>query len=221
MLYITGDVHADMKDFASRPFGRVRKNDFVIVCGDFGILWDGSRKERQEIRRLGRKKHRTLFIDGAHENFDLLDVYPVTEWNGGRAQVLSGNLVHLMRGQVYTIGGRKIFTFGGGESEDRELRSEHHSWWPQEMPTAEEMEEGMKNLEANGWEVDYIFTHEAPTACKKLMEAEAADLSALNIYLDRVREKCRYKKWVFAGCHRNKRLSASLEAVYDHVLKFE
>jgi hypothetical protein len=221
LLFITGDVHANIKEFQSRQYGRIKKNDAVIVCGDFGILWDGGKAEQKKIKSIGRKRYKTLFIDGEHENYDLLLKYPVTEWNGGKVRVLSRNLMHLCRGQVYTINGKKVFTFGGGESVDRELRTENKSWWPQEMPTGEEMEEGLVNLERCGWQVDYILTHDVPSAFKRLMEEEVTRLSPLNVYLDKIRDKCTYKKWVFGGYHRNKRLSQNIEAVYNGVLKYE
>ena len=221
MLLITGDVHADIKEFQNRKFGRIRKNDSVIVCGDFGILWDGGKDEQKEIRHIGKKRYTTLFVDGEHENYDLLKTYPVTEWNGGKVQVLSRNLIHLCRGQVYTIGGKKIFIFGGGESADREYRTENESWWPQEMPSREEMEEGVENLEKNGWKVDYIITHDVPSAFKRLMEDEVTRLNPLNVYLDKVRERCEYKKWIFGGYHKNRRLSQNIEAIYNGVLRFE
>lgn len=219
MLYVTGDVHADMKDFNSRPYGRLKKDDAVIVCGDFGILWDGSKAEQKNIRSIGKKHHGTYFIDGSHENFDLLAGYPVTPWNGGKAQVISGNLVHLMRGQVYLLGGKKVFTFGGGESPDKEMRTERQGWWREELPSQEEMDEGIRNLEQAGWEVDYIFTHDAPTIFKKLMDSDDADLNVLNVYLEGIREKLKYRKWIFGNYHINRRLAPSLEAVFDGVVK--
>ncbi|MDR3644919.1 MAG: hypothetical protein P4M02_07590, partial [Clostridia bacterium] len=86
LLFITGDVHADIKEFQSRAFGRIKKNDSVIVCGDFGILWDGGKEEQKKIKSIGKKRYKTLFVDGEHENFDLLLKYPVTEWNGGKVR---------------------------------------------------------------------------------------------------------------------------------------
>lgn len=219
MLLVTGDVHADMEDFRKRPFGKIRKSDCVVICGDFGLLWNGSQEEKKEIARLGRQKHPTLFIDGAHENFDMLECYPVTEWNGGKAQIISGNLIHLMRGQVYTIGGRKVFTFGGGESPDKEYRAAQKTWWPQEMPTEEEMAEGLRNLEGNGWLVDYIITHEAPTGFKHLLETENEDINRLNVYFERLHEQCRFKRWIFGNYHINKRLSGNTETVFDDVIR--
>lgn len=221
MFYITGDVHADLKDLESRDFGRLKKDDMVVICGDFGILWTGDKAEQKNIRMLGRQKCHTLFVDGTHENFDLLDQYPVTEWNGGRVQVLEGNLIHLMRGEVYTIAGKKIFTFGGGESTDQEIRTPHGTWWPQEMPGEEEMRRGIANLVKADWQVDYIFTHEAPVTFKDFMEENEMSLNALNIYLDYIREKCSFKKWIFGHYHRDKRVAPNCEAVFGGVVCLE
>jgi hypothetical protein len=221
LFFVTGDVHGDLKDFNSRKFGRIKKTDYVVVCGDFGLLWNGTKDELRAIEKLGKKKYGILFVDGSHENFDLLAKYPVTEWNGGKAQVLSGNLVHLMRGQVYTIGGRKVFTFGGGESSEREMRTPHKTWWDEELPTMDEMQAGIGNLVANDYNVDYIFTHEAPSAFRRFLEVGEYDLNALNVFLECVREKCKYKKWVFGNYHINRRLSAEHEVVFDHVLKLD
>lgn len=217
MIYITGDVHADIKEFESRDYRHIRRDDSIIVCGDFGILWDGSRAEQKNIKSLGRKSHRTLFVDGSHENFDLLGKYPVTEWNGGKVQVLSRNLMHLCRGQVFDIDGKKIFVFGSGESTDKELRTEHETWWPQEMPSPDEMREGIENLERCGRKVDYIVTYDVPSAFKRLMEAEVTRLSPLNVYLDKIRENCTYDKWFFGCYHKNKRLSQNTQALFNAV----
>lgn len=221
MIYITGDVHADLKDFQNRPFKSIHKNDVVIVCGDFGILWDGSKAELSHIKRIGRKRHKTVFVDGAHENFDLLDQYPVTEWCGGKVQVLSRNLMRLCRGQVFEIGGKKFFVFGGGESDDKELRKEHESWWPQEMPAQVELDEGLANLEKNNWQVDYILSYDVPSSFKNLMEPEETRINYLNAYFDMIREKCKYSKWIFGNYHRNKKLAYNIEAVYNGVLKID
>lgn len=221
MFFVTGDVHGDLKDFTSRKFGRMKKDDYIVVCGDLGLLWDGSKSELKNLEKLGKRKNGILFVDGAHENFDLLANYPVTDWNGGRAQVISGGLVHLMRGQIYTINGKKIFTFGGGESPDREVRTPHKTWWDEELPSMEEMQQGVENLVASSWQVDYIFTHEAPSGFRRFLEGGEYDLNALNVYLECIREKCRYKKWVFGNYHFNRRLSAEHEVVFDDVLKLD
>lgn len=221
MFFVTGDVHGNIRDFTERKYGHVKKNDHIIVCGDFGLLWTGAKDELRNIEKLGKRKYNVLFIDGAHENFDLLSKYPVTEWNGGKVQIISGNLIHLMRGQVYTIDGKKIFTFGGGESEDHEMRIPHKSWWEEEIPSEKEMEDGIANLVKNDWQVDYIFTHEAPTAMRRYLEGTDFNLNALNVYLECIRQKCKYRKWIFGNYHKNHKISPTNETVFDDVITLE
>ena len=51
--------------------------------------------------------------------------------------------LHRMRqGQVFNIDGTKFFTFGGAYSVGREDRAEGISWFPEEIPTEEEYEDG-------------------------------------------------------------------------------
>ncbi len=107
MLYITGNMHGEMARFEDSRLRKLKKGDTLIVCGDFGFLWDGGPKEEKNLKKLGSKKYQILFVDGTHENFDLLDSYPISDWNGGKVQQISGNLYHLMRGQVYTLEGKK------------------------------------------------------------------------------------------------------------------
>ena len=42
MIYITGDTHADFSRFEEDKFPiktEMTKNDYVIICGDFGGVW--------------------------------------------------------------------------------------------------------------------------------------------------------------------------------------
>jgi predicted phosphodiesterase len=166
VIYVTGDTHGEMQRFRASELRRLGKGDTLIICGDFGFLWDGGEQEEKNLQKIGKMKYNVLFLDGTHENFDLLGKYPVEEWNGGKVRHISGGLYHLMRGQVYSLGGRKLFTFGGGESAEKQIRMEAKKWWPSEMPSLEEMREGVDNLRANDFQVDYVFTHEPPPECR-------------------------------------------------------
>lgn len=53
------------------------------MCGDFGYIWSGSAKENEELDILNNYNCTILFIDGNHENFELLNKYLVKHWNGG------------------------------------------------------------------------------------------------------------------------------------------
>ena len=118
---------------------------------------------------MEKKKYEILFVDGIHENFDLLESYPEEEYAGGRVHRIGTNLRHLMRGELFTIEGKKIFAFGGGESIEKEDRVEAgmvgagnaHPCW-RKCSTA-----------WTGWDevdrrVDYIVTHEPPTRVRTI-----------------------------------------------------
>lgn len=171
MVYVTGDLHGEYARFSDPAFRRLKKGDTLIVCGDFGFLWKGGKKEEALLRKIGKKRYTVLFLDGRHENFELLNAYPVTDWNGGKAQVVSGNLIHLLRGELYTLEGESYFTFGGGESPDRELRAAAGAWWEEEMPSPAEMRHGLETLMQAGKKVDYILTHEPSGKCRGLLES--------------------------------------------------
>ena len=96
MIYITGDMHGEFSRFKNKKIKKLKENDTLIICGDFGFIWDGSRHENSVLNKIGNMPFNVAFIDGCHENFELLSEYEVIDWNGGKAQLISGNLVHLM-----------------------------------------------------------------------------------------------------------------------------
>lgn len=56
MIYITGDIHGDIdiRKPTNQNFPQQRlmtKNDYPIICGDFGLLWEDSPSEHYWLRR--------------------------------------------------------------------------------------------------------------------------------------------------------------------------
>ena len=103
MVYVTGDMHGDIARFKDPEIKKLKKGDTLIICGDFGFIWDNSKKEKSLLKKLAEKDYTIAFVDGCHENFDILERYDVVEWNGGKARIIEPNIIHLMRGQVFTI----------------------------------------------------------------------------------------------------------------------
>ena len=146
MLYVTGDTHGDYERFTSSALKKLKKGDTLFICGDFGFIWDGSKNEEKLLKKIGKLKYNVCFIDGTHENFELLRSYEVSEFKGGKVHHITGNLYHLMRGQVYDFDGVSVFAMGGGESPDIDIRSDLNSWSGDEIPTEAELTEGAQNL---------------------------------------------------------------------------
>lgn len=216
MIYVTGDTHGDISRFKDPAMKKLRSGDTLIICGDFGFFWDGSRKERSVINKLASKNYTIAFVDGCHENFDILEKFPVTEWNGGKARVIGDNIVHLMRGQIYTIEGKKIFTFGGGHSQDFEFRHDG-DWWEREQPTHDEIREAIHNLALNDNTIDYIVTHEPPASLKDCLNVDVLQRLEVHAFFEDIIKTCTYKKWFFGKCHIDKHIPIKFYALFNNV----
>ena len=217
MVYLTADLHGDL-DRLREAEKKLRRKDTLIVLGDFGFLWSGDKAERKLLRRLGKRKYTLLFLDGAHENFDLLEEYPIVEYQGGRARQLGERLYQLMRGECYTIGGHSILCMGGGESEDMLDREEGHTWWRQELPSEEEMDHCRETLAARRGKVDYILTHTPPYRLRRFLIGEEAETNRLETFLDEIAQSADYCCWYFGRCHIDRAIGAKATAVYRKVV---
>lgn len=156
MFYITGDTHGNQFKWVEQIEPTLSPADMILVCGDFGVGFWNVRYWSEETFYdfLSEQDYTILFIDGNHENFDKLNSYPVEIWCGGKVHKIRNNVIHLMRGEVYCIEGNAIFVLGGGYSIDKYRRREGVSWWPQEMPSADEYRNALVNLGKVGYNVD-------------------------------------------------------------------
>ncbi|NLJ32083.1 MAG: hypothetical protein GX424_10870 [Clostridiales bacterium] len=221
MIYITGDTHGEMVRFDSAQARRLKRDDTLIVCGDFGFIWEGGEKEQKALKKLGDKKYRILFVDGTHENFDLLAKYPVEEWNGGKVRHICGNLYYLMRGQVFTLENRKIFTMGGGESTEKQIRTEAGTWWECELPNIDEMKEAVRNLRAADMKIDYMITHEPPPRVLFHSGTAVENTNQLEAFFEQLVRQVRYEKWFFGSMHIDRKITAKNYAVFNDILPVE
>lgn len=217
VIYITGDMHGDRSRFSMKEIKRLKKGDSLIICGDFGFLWDGSRKERRFLKWLGRRRYHVLFVDGCHENFPLLAETEPERWNGGMTRPITGRLRQLLRGEVFELEGKRFFAFGGGQSVDNELREAGKTWWKEEAPTEDDMQNGLSNLRECGFKVDYIVTHEPPAVVKEFLDMNTLERARINTYLNEVQQQCTFTRWYFGKCHVNKMIPPKYHALFEQV----
>lgn len=249
MIYVTGDCHQNFERFNASIFPEQKemtKEDYVIICGDFGGVWDKDEESKEEsmlMDWLDCKSFTTLFVDGNHENFDRLYEYPVEAWHGGKVHKIRPSVIHLMRGQIFDIEGVSFFTFGGASSHDidggilepddpdfkkkrKELnngilpyRINHVSWWERELPTEEEMEEGRRNLAAHDNMVDFIVTHCCSSSTQVLLGGGLYKPDILTKYLEEIRQTVKFKKWFFGHYHDNKNVNAEELLLYEQIIR--
>ncbi|MDE6104469.1 MAG: metallophosphoesterase [Clostridia bacterium] len=228
MIFVTGDTHGLENSDKLRVFAdkhpELNKNDYVIIAGDFGAVWSENTLT-EELRYYTELPFTVLFVDGNHENFDMLDSYPVEIWNGGKVHKIKPDVIHLMRGQIFEIEGKSIFTFGGATSIDKFMRREGFSWWPQELPTFEELDEGIANLKKYGNKVDYIITHScgqrALTYPQLRIAAGIKTACPESHLLSNFEDVVEFKHWYFGHFHIDARLSDKYTALMHEVVKID
>ena len=157
-------------------------------------------------------------MDGTHENFDLLNAYPTRQWNQGTVHEIRPNILHLMRGEIFEIDGHSLFAFGGGETEEKEIYMETGRWWPEEMPTREEMIAGAKHLFDHQLTVDYIITHEP--CPNHVVSGIRQDIhrSALQAFFEEILVQVTYKQWFFGAQHVDRTMSNRHIAVFEQII---
>lgn len=188
MIYLTGDCHGDFGRFSRRrrmqlPFELTQK-DIVIICGDMGLLWADDREFAYYKKWLSALPFTILWVQGNHENYNMIAAYPVSIWHGGKVRhIVEDKIILLERGQIFELEGKRFFTFGGASTHDIQggildrmsptyakdrkrankrglpYRVSGVSWWAQELPSETEMQEGRKNLNQAGNRVDYVISH--------------------------------------------------------------
>ena len=245
-IYVTGDIHGAPQRLSKASFPdskQLTKEDYVIILGDFGLVWDykeESKYEKHWLDWLDERPFTTLFIDGNHENYDRLIEYPEEYWNGGWVQKIRPSVIHLIRGEIFNINGVKILAMGGARSHDisdgileigdprieqwekdymKMFRVNHLSWWKEEVPTLAEMGHCLDNLQLHNNKVDFIITHEAPASTIALFSEGLFHPDNFSQFLERVRWEVDYEHWYFGHYHDDRRITAQETMVYEAITR--
>ena len=153
------------------------------------------------------------------------------------------SVIHLMRGQVFEIEGKRIFTFGGASSHDidggilklddsefkkrkKELdkgwkpyRINHLSWWKEELTSEEEMNEGRKNLQKHNNDVDFVVTHCTSSSTAALISHGVYKPDSLTAYLEEIRQLVKFKKWFFGHYHDNRNVNVEEILLWEQIIR--
>lgn len=248
MIYLTGDTHGNFKRFSKRQRSRwkfqMSADDYLIICGDFGLVWADDKEFLYNCNWLSSLPFTILWVQGNHENYDMISEYPIEEWHEGKVRhIVRDKIILLERGQTFNIDGKTFFTFGGATTRDIQggildrndrdfnvkrrnaiksnlpFRILHESWWSQEIPSEEEMQEGIKNLEKVNYQVDYVITHCCATSIQESLST-GYDYNAdkLTNYFEKIERKIQYKQWYFGHYHADARIDDKHTLIYKEII---
>ena len=253
MIYLTGDTHGEFRRFSRRyTEGKqqtLSKGDYVIVCGDLGLCWARNETFDYNCKFFKGKPFTVLWVQGNHENYDMINEFATEEWHGGKVRhIVRDKVILLERGQVFNIEGKKFFTFGGASSHDIQggvldrsdpdfrlkvrqanrqrlfYRILRETWWPQELPSEEEMQEGIENLDRVNNKVDYVITHCCATDIQNILDSGPGHLyeqDVLTDYLQKIEEKISYKHWYFGHYHADRRIDGKHTVLYRTMIPLD
>ena len=253
MIYLTGDTHNDFSKLSNKSLKKkglkLTEDDYIIVAGDFGLCWAHDKNFKWNCKWFGERPFTTLWIQGNHENYDMIAEYPLEEWHGGLVRhIVRDKVILLERGQIFNIEGHTFFTFGGAASHDipgsaldrndpefeiklKERRRDWipyriigESWWPQELPTEQELQTGLDNLAKADFTVDYVITHCCATELQTaivhyLNKPSKADV--LTDYFQILEGKLHYKHWYFGHYHYYLQADEKHTVLYNDIIKLD
>ena len=228
MHYVTnfrdwlGDLHQsiDICKLAVRRFPiqkELDKSDVMIVCGDAGLVWDGSKEDKYWQEWLDERNFTTFCCLGNHENYNLINDYPIVEIFGGKAREIQPSVFYAISEEIYTINGKKMLFINGADSHDKEWRTEGKSWWPQEQITEAKIDNALENLAKHNFQVDYIISHTGGSeVCRQLGFVPTVS----DKMLDKVLETAWYSEHYCGHYHIDKWVGDS-RIIYDDIIKID
>lgn len=192
-IFITGDTHQslDINKLNSKNFplnSILTKDDILIICGDWGCIWDGSGEDKYWQNWYEKKNFTTFVVLGNHENYDLIQNYPIVQFCGGRARKVSDSVYLEIRGEVYNFNGKTFLSFGGADSTDKHLRKEGESWWSGERITEEDLENARRNIKKYDY-INYVITHTGGSEVNRFIGFEPSESDKI---LDQILSEIKY-----------------------------
>ena len=211
MVYLISDLHGDKTAKGLQEYLNIATDsDLLIILGDICLQFEDTEENREFTECFLSSKKNIAFIDGNHENFKYLNTFPKESWCGGEVRRLSKHIVYLQRGNVYELGGKTFFTFGGCKSSDK--WKTQGLWNPEEAATEEQYQLALENLKKHNHVVDYILTHKYEgNAQHPRLDKYLFDLVQ---YIER---EVSYKKWYFGHAHVERLVDEKHVCVYHNL----
>ena len=220
MIFITGDTHGDIdyKKLLILEEKNLSYDDYLIICGDAGICWSPFDFTRF-LRLYSDIGCTIIFVDGNHENFDMLNMCDLVEYKGALMHQIDEHIFHVLRGEIMTLEGKTFFCLGGAISIDKAYRTPRLSWWPEEEITYHDIDNAIANLAKADNKVDYVITHCCDT--KTVLKAFGFRRDACTDQLMFIDKVVDYKHWFFGHYHFDRKINEKKTCLYQEIVELK
>ncbi len=216
MIYITGDTHGDIDVSKLSKLSNLKLtySDTLIILGDCGICFIPSHFKSYLFiyQKVGCT---IIFLDGNHENFDMLNGFPIKEIYGAKVHQIDEHIFHVLRGEILNIEGNTCLCIGGAHSIDKMYRIEGISWWQEEDITKKDIDNALDNLKKYNNKVDFVFTH--CTDSKTVQKAFGFETDNSTSQLQFIDLLVDYKYWLFGHYHFDVTISDKKKCLYQEI----
>lgn len=93
------------------------------------------------------------------------------------------------------------------------------SWWEEELPSQDEMDNGVINLQKENNKVDYVITHSPSASVIALLGHGLYEQNILTHYLEEIRQLAEYKRWFMGHMHLNKAINDKDILLYEQIIR--
>ena len=218
MIFITGDTHGhvDFKKLLALREKNLSFEDYLIILGDAAIVW--SIGELDYYKNLYRSLGCTiLYIDGNHENFELLNTFPLVEFKNALMHQIDEHIFHILRGEILILENKKFLCIGGATSIDKLYRIPYVSWWPEEEINQHDIDNALNNLAKYDDKVDYVLTHCIDT--KTVIKAFGFRRDICTDQLMFVDKVVSYKHWFCGHYHFDRQIDKNKTCLFQNIVE--
>lgn len=219
--FVTGDLHSsiDISKISTRKFPiqkELNKNDILIICGDVGLVWDDSKEDKYWQKWFNNKNFTTFCCLGNHENYNLINDYPIVEIFGGKARKINPSVFYAISGEIYEINNKTMLFINGADSHDKEIRKVGKSWWVQEQITSTDIFHALYNLEKYNFNIDYLISHTGGSeVCRTLGFLPTIS----DEWLDKIIDSTKYNKHYLGHYHLDKNVNNKTRILYNDIIE--
>lgn len=226
-LMCSGDVHGDITGrFSYKRHPELRSltvEDYVIVAGDFGAIWDWTGKSKEDkyyLDFLNSKPWTTIVVLGNHECWPLYKAMPYAN-----PDFLDSGVIHqcVYMDKVYdnifivdniatlNIEDNHILCIAGANSHDKAWRIEGKTWWAEE---AIDVNSCLDFMEDHNQEYfDLIVSHDAPASINDWFSRDGIryDSTYGQKYLESLRKELNFHSWITGHMHFDSQWPSSVD----------